>query len=66
MIRVKRLAFDGFDDQLSLDWEIRNHDPSHVSLEKKPGTLTVTTQEGGFYRLNTDCKNLFLVECPAA
>ncbi|MBP7937725.1 MAG: tetratricopeptide repeat protein [Phycisphaerae bacterium] len=63
--RKSKLAFDGFDGKLSLPWEIRNHDPSHVSLEKKPGMLTVTTQHGEFERNRDDYKNLFFIECPA-
>jgi peroxiredoxin/regulation of enolase protein 1 (concanavalin A-like superfamily) len=62
--RQPRVAFDGFNGKLALQWQIRNADPSHVSLTKRPGTLTITTQEGGFHGANTNYKNLFLIENP--
>ncbi len=58
------LAFDGFDGKLSLDWDILHPDPRHYSLGKKPGCLTITTQQGGFAQAATDYKNLFLIDCP--
>jgi len=58
------LAFDGFDGELALDWEIRRPDPSHYSLSRNPGTLTITTQEGAFVLSRKDYKNLFLIDCP--
>jgi len=61
----KVLAFDDFDGSLSLDWEILNDDPTHYSLTKKPGTLTITTQKGGFAWSGIDYDNLFLIDCPA-
>jgi len=61
----KVLAFDSFDGKLSLDWKILNPDPSHYSLSKKPGMLTITTQEGGFARSSANYKNLFVINCPA-
>jgi len=64
--QTPEVAFDGFDGKLSLKWQIRNADPSHVSLTKRPGTLTITTQSGGFYESATDFKNLFLIENPVA
>ena len=60
------LAFDNFDGKLSLKWDIKNLDPTHYSLTKKPGTLTITTQVGSFGHAGTDYKNVFLVDCPAA
>jgi len=60
------VAFDDFDGKLNLDWQILNADPSHYSLNKKPGTLTITTQKGGFRSSNTSYKNLFLIENPLA
>ncbi len=61
----KVLAFDDFDGSLSLDWEIFHDDPTHYSLTKKPGTLTITTQKGGFAWSDIDYDNLFLIDCPA-
>ncbi len=58
------LAFDSFDGKLDLSWKILNADSSHYSLSKNPGTLTITTQEGGFARASTNYKNLFLIDCP--
>lgn len=61
----KILAFDGFDGKLGLDWKILNPDPSHYSLSKNPGMLTITTQEGAFARSSANYKNLFVISCPA-
>jgi len=58
------LAYDEFDGKLALDWQILNPDPSHYSLTKQPGMLTITAQDGGFEESNTDYQNLFLVNCP--
>jgi WD40 repeat protein len=58
------LAEDTFDGKLELDWEILHSDPTHYSLSKNPGTLTITTQEGGFARSSTNYRNLFLIDCP--
>jgi len=60
------LAFDNFDGKLNLKWDIKNPDPTHYSLTKKAGTLTITSQAGGFGHAGTDHKNVFLVDCPAA
>ena len=58
---------DAFDDgKLALNWQIRNVDPSRVSLTKKPGTLTIATQQGGFRLAATNYRNLFLIENPVA
>jgi len=35
-------------------------------LNKDPGKLTITTQDGGFSGSNTDYENLFLIDCRAA
>lgn len=59
-------AVDDFSDRFNLDWDILGADPSHWSLSKVPGTLTITTQPGSFTRDRTDFKNVFLVACPAA
>ncbi len=62
----KVLARDDFDGEFTLDWQILNADPTHFSLTKYPGTLTITTQQGGFYRSATNFKNLFLIDNPVA
>jgi len=59
------LAYDGFDGSLSLDWKIRNPDPSHISLATHPGALTIRTQQGTFSGADRDYENLFLIDCPA-
>jgi regulation of enolase protein 1 (concanavalin A-like superfamily) len=58
--------FDDFDGQFDLDWDILVADPSHWSLSKIPGTLTITTQNGSFTRSRTDYENIFLVDCPVS
>jgi len=60
------VAYDDFDGKLNLNWNILHVDPTHWSLSKKPGTLTITTQDGTFHRGRTDYKNLFLIDCPTA
>jgi len=59
-------AFDDFDRGVALDWDIINADPSHYSVTKKPGTLTITTQTGHFKEAHNDYRNLFLIDTPAA
>jgi beta-lactamase regulating signal transducer with metallopeptidase domain len=61
----KVLAFDDFNDSLNLDWKILHADPTHYSLTKKSGALTITTQKGGFAWSGIDYNNLFLIDCPA-
>jgi len=61
----KVLAYDGFDGKLSLGWDILKPDPSHFSLSRHQGTLTITTQEGAFSALKADYENLFLIDRPA-
>jgi len=58
------LAYDGFDGRLSLDWDILKPDPSHHSLSKNQGSLTITTQHGDLQ--SHDYENVFLVDCPVA
>ncbi|TWU09768.1 hypothetical protein Poly21_55130 [Allorhodopirellula heiligendammensis] len=40
------LLSDAFDGGSRLDWQPVRPDPSHVSLERHPGKLTITTQAG--------------------
>lgn len=40
---------DNFDGKLALDWEVLRPNPTHASLEKNPGKLTITSQFGGFH-----------------
>ena len=49
------LARDDFDGKLALDWKILDPDPTHTSLAKNPGTLTITAKYGG---------NVFLLSPP--
>jgi uncharacterized protein (TIGR03067 family) len=62
--------FDGFDEKLDLNWEPVRPDPTHVSLAKNPGKLTITTQRGtiGFNEIarGGPAKNLYLIRNPAA
>ncbi len=60
------LAYDGFDTEFGLDWEILEPDPSHYSLATSPGTLTIMTQDGAFTMSWDKYKNLFLVDPPPA
>ena len=66
-------VFDGFDGKLALKWEQLHPDPSHVSLTKHPGALTITTQLGGIFGdakndpvfEGVDLRNLYLIPNPA-
>jgi tetratricopeptide (TPR) repeat protein len=61
---AKVFAHETFDGKLTLDWKILHAAPLRYSLSKNPGALTITTQEGDFYKSNTDYENLFLIDCP--
>lgn len=58
--------FDDFDGKLALDWKQVRPDPTHQSLSKNPGKLTVTTQYGSIHVTGRPvlAKNLFLVDVP--
>ena len=58
------VAFDDFNDQFDLDWDILGNSPSNWSLFKVPGTLTITTENGTYTRYRTDYKNIFLIPNP--
>src|SRR5262249_1022765 len=66
------VAFDGFDGQLRLNWQPRRHDPTHVSLKKHPGKLTIVTQKGTIHaqaeknEANGYAKNIFVIDNPLA
>ncbi len=65
--------YDGFDGELALKWEPIRHDPTHVSLTKHPGKLTITTQRGTIHgnekvddlSEGTQAKNLYMISNPA-
>ncbi len=40
------MVFDGFDGKSDAEWRTIRPDPTHVSLTRHPGNLTVTTQAG--------------------
>ena len=64
--------YDGFEGKLALNWEPVRHDPTHVSLVKHPGKLTITTQRGTIHGNEkadvlsggTPAKNLYLIRNP--
>jgi regulation of enolase protein 1 (concanavalin A-like superfamily) len=65
---------DRFQGKLGLNWKIIRPDPSHFSLTKNPGRLTVTTQRGTIHgdvehdalSQGTRAKNIFLLPNPLA
>ena len=59
------LLSDDFNGRLGFGWDILNSDPSHWSLSRVPGALTITTQDGTFVRARRDYRNIFLTRCPA-
>jgi RNA polymerase sigma factor (sigma-70 family) len=63
-------VFDAFDGHYLANWQPVRFDPSHVSLTKHPGQLTITTQHGSIYedpkaRGEPPAKNLFVMDNPA-
>lgn len=66
------VARDEFNEEFQLDWIPIRHAPSHASLEKFPGQLTITTQRGSIHqREETDplsrgtlAKNIYVIENP--
>jgi regulation of enolase protein 1 (concanavalin A-like superfamily) len=69
--KFRFLAYEAFDGKLALNWQPLRHDPTHVSLTKHPGKLTITTQRGTIHadekaRGEPVAKNLFLLPNPLA
>lgn len=66
------VAVEDFDGKLRLDWQPVRLDPTHYSLSKKPGKLTITTQRGSIHGDETNdqfgeglqARNLFLIANP--
>jgi regulation of enolase protein 1 (concanavalin A-like superfamily) len=57
--------FDDFDDQLQLDWQLLRPDPTHISLSKHPGSLTISTQKGTIHlKGKPKAKNILLLDNP--
>jgi len=55
---------DDFNGKQSDKWKFLNKNPNHISLKKKPGTLTITTEQGGFFALRNNIKNLMYIDNP--
>jgi len=56
---------DDFDGQLKLDWQLLRPDPTHISLSKHPGSLTISTQKGTIHlRGKPKAKNILLLDNP--
>jgi regulation of enolase protein 1 (concanavalin A-like superfamily) len=69
--RFRFLAFEGFDGKFGLNWKPVRHDPTHISLTKNRGKLTITTQRGTIHadanaRGEPSAQNLFLLDNPLA
>ena len=67
--RFRFLAYEGFDGKLRLNWKPVRSDPTHVSLTKHRGKLTITTQRGTIHgdekaANEPSAKNLFLIDNP--
>jgi hypothetical protein len=63
------VALDTFDGKFLLNWQPVRSDPSHVSLSKFPGQLTITTQRGSIFenhvaRNEPAAKNIFVIDNP--
>ena len=57
--------YEDFDGKFDLSWDVLGFDPSHISIGKVPGSLTLTSQSGSFETVYKDYKNVFLVDFPA-
>jgi RNA polymerase sigma factor (sigma-70 family) len=62
-------AYDPFNGKLVLDWKPVRYDPTHVSLTKYPGQLSITTQQGTIYadgkaKGGPRAKNIFVMPNP--
>ncbi len=62
-------AYESFHGKLGLNWQPVRPDPTHVSLTKHPGTLTITTQRGTIHgdekaRGEPSAKNIFVFPNP--
>ena len=69
--RFRFVAYEGFDGKLGLNWKPVRHDPTHVSLTKNRGKLTITTQRGTIHgdanaQGEPAAQNLFLLDNPLA
>ncbi len=69
--RFRFLAYEGFDGKLRLNWKPVRPDPTHVSLTRNRGKLTITTQRGTIHGNEKaagepSAKNLFLIDNPLA
>lgn len=67
--RFRLLAYKGFGGKLGLNWQPIRSDPTHVSLTKHRGKLTITTQRGTIHgdekaAGEPRAKNLFLIDNP--
>ena len=65
------VARDEFDGRLLLKWQPIREDPSHISLTRHPGNLTITTQRGTIHGKNNNqpdrlARNLFVIDNPLA
>lgn len=62
---TRRVVFrDDFEAAPGPEWNILHPDPTHYSLDRKRGTLTITTQTGAFSGARKGYKNLFLTDVP--
>jgi len=55
---------DDFKGKYSRAWSIRSPNPNNVSLTKRPGMLTITTEQGGIWKSFDGTKNIFLIDNP--
>jgi regulation of enolase protein 1 (concanavalin A-like superfamily) len=70
-VKFSFLARESFDGKFSLNWQPVRHDPTHVSLKKNKGKLTITTQRGtihGNEKANGEpsARNIFVLQNPLA
>ncbi|MBN2588635.1 MAG: DUF1349 domain-containing protein [Sedimentisphaerales bacterium] len=56
--------FEDFNESYSLNIKCDDYDSTHVSFDKNPGAMTITTQKRKYGRYDTEYKNLFYLNFP--
>ena len=59
-----KVLYEDFDGEFDLKWDVLGFDPKYISLNKVPGSLTLTTKSGSFEYSNDDYRNVFLIDFP--
>ena len=55
---------DEFVEKYDDAWTVLRQNADNISLTKKPGSLTITTESGGIWRDYDSARNIFLIDTP--